>query len=268
MEARGSWPAKSPLAVKPRSPRSRRRPRPSSSRSRSAAAHRGGDQAQTEAAARGGGERGVAVAVAIGTVAASEEPGMTVTSAGRSTGSGQELQQRGADAQQQGPPAGGGRRHPDHREAVRAGLDHASRLGRAAADRCHPHGLHRPRPGARRRRRAARAHHGDLRAGVVGQDDALPAHPRGGAAGRAASSPSSTWSTRSTPSTPAPAAWMWTTSSSASRTPASRPSRSPRRSSARAASTASSSTPWPRSCRVPRSRARWVTPSWASRRAS
>ena len=52
---------------------------------------------------------------------------------------------------------------------------------------------------------------------------------------------------------------------SASRTPASRRSRSPRPSSAPAASTSSSSTPWRRSCRGRRSRARWATRSSASR---
>ena len=48
------------------------------------------------------------------------------------------------------------------------------------AGRCHPHRLHRARPGDRRRRHPARPDHGDLRPGVVGQDDALPARPRRG----------------------------------------------------------------------------------------
>ena len=45
-----------------------------------------------------------------------------------------------------------------------------------------PDGLHRAGPGARRRRHPARPDHRDLRPGVVGQDDALPARPRRGPA--------------------------------------------------------------------------------------
>ena len=59
-------------------------------------------------------------------------------------------------------------------------LDHEARRGCAAAGRLHPDGLDRPRPGARRRRHPARPDHGDLRPGVVGQDDRLPARHRGG----------------------------------------------------------------------------------------
>ena len=44
--------------------------------------------------------------------------------------------------------------------------------------------LARARPGARRRRAAARPDHRDLRAGVVGQDDARLPHDRRGAAAR------------------------------------------------------------------------------------
>ena len=73
-------------------------------------------------------------------------------------------------------------RHPRDREAVRARLDHEARLGREAAGRLDPHRLDRARPRARRRRHPARPDHGDLRPGVVGQDDALPARPRRGPA--------------------------------------------------------------------------------------
>ena len=59
-----------------------------------------------------------------------------------------------------------------------------------------------------------------------------------------------------------------TTSSSPSPTPASRRSRSPTCSSAPAPWTSSSSTRSPLWCRVPRSRARWATPTSASRPGS
>jgi hypothetical protein len=58
-----------------------------------------------------------------------------------------------------------------------------------------------PRPGARRRRLAARAGHRDLRPGVVRQDHAGPARRRRGAEATAASPRSST------PSTPRPGAY-------------------------------------------------------------
>ena len=66
------------------------------------------------------------------------------------------------------------------------GLDHAPRPeGRDPADRRHPHRRHQHRLRARRRRRAARPRHRNLRAGVVGQDDAGAAgHCRGAEARR------------------------------------------------------------------------------------
>ena len=51
---------------------------------------------------------------------------------------------------------------------------------RAAGGRFDPDRVHRAGPRARRRRHPARPDHGDLRAGVVGQDDGLPARPGGG----------------------------------------------------------------------------------------
>ena len=58
------------------------------------------------------------------------------------------------------------------------------RLGEASRPdgrRGHPDRRHRARPGAGRRRHSPRAGDRDLRSGVVGQDDAGPAHHRRGA---------------------------------------------------------------------------------------
>ena len=55
---------------------------------------------------------------------------------------------------------------------------------RAPGRRRHPDRLDRARPGARRRRHPARPDHGDLRPGVVGQDDGLPARHRRGPGAR------------------------------------------------------------------------------------
>ena len=79
----------------------------------------------------------------------------------------------------------GGRRRAGHdREAVRARRDHEARVAREARPRHDPDGLDRARPGARRRRHPARPDHRDLRPGVVGQDDGLPARPGRGPGAR------------------------------------------------------------------------------------
>ena len=136
------------------------------------------------------------------------------------------------------------------------------RLGDAVArqaDQRHLDRLDRPRPGARRRGRAARARHRDLRAGELGQDDADAARHRQRAEDgrhlrlhrrRARARPGLRPQARRQPRRPAHVA---------SPTRASRRSRSSRRSCAATRSTWSSSTRWRRSCRAPRSRARWAT---------
>ena len=78
------------------------------------------------------------------------------------------------------------RRRLDDREAVRQGEHHAARRGDGPArGEGHPDRVARPRHRARRRRAAARPRRRDLRAGVVGQDDAGAARRgRGPEAGR------------------------------------------------------------------------------------
>ena len=79
----------------------------------------------------------------------------------------------------------GGRRRPRvDREAVRPRRDHEARVAREARAGHDPDRLDRARPGARRRRHPARPDHRDLRAGIVGQDDRLPARPGGGPGAR------------------------------------------------------------------------------------
>ena len=70
------------------------------------------------------------------------------------------------------------RAQPD-RAPVRQGLDHAARQERQVDGRRNDfHGLARPRYRARRRRPAARPGGGDLRAGILRQNDAGAAHHR------------------------------------------------------------------------------------------
>ena len=165
----------------------------------------------------------------------------------------------------QGPGRG---REPD-REAVRQGLDHAPRdQGGDRPGRLDPDRLDQPGLRAGHRRRAARPRRRDLRARVVGQDDARAAGHRPGAEARRAWRPSSTPSTPSTPPTRGSSASTSTTCSCRSRTTASRRSRSSRCWSAPAAWTSSSSTRWRRSCPAPRSRARWARRRWGCRRGS
>ena len=64
-------------------------------------------------------------------------------------------------------------------EGVRRGLDHAPRHERQDEGGDALHRLARGRPRPRRRRPAARAHRGDLRAGVLGKDHVLPERDRG-----------------------------------------------------------------------------------------
>ena len=133
--------------------------------------------------------------------------------------------------------------------------------GRGHLDR-----LPRARYGARRRRAAARPHHRDLRPGGRRQVDARVPRRGVGAEAAAASRRTSTSSTRSTRTTPSRAASTSPSCSSRSRTPASRRSRSATRSCAATPSTSSSSIASPRSCRAPRSKARWATRCRACRR--
>ena len=119
-----------------------------------------------------------------------------------------------------------------------------------------------------RRRHPARPDHRDLRAGVVRQDDRLPArHRRGPAHGRRRRVHRRRARARS-----GLRPGLRRQRRRAARQPArhrragARDHRDAR--SARAASTSSSSTPWRPSCRAPRSRARWATRSSASRRGS
>ena len=71
------------------------------------------------------------------------------------------------------------------RAPVRQGLGHEDERPRRGRDRLDLDGVARARPRARHRRAAARPHRRDLRAGVLGQDDArLPRDRRGAAARR------------------------------------------------------------------------------------
>ncbi len=147
---------------------------------------------------------------------------------------------------------------------MRLGNGRAAHPGRPG----HLHRLHLARHRARRRRRAARPHHRDLRAGVLRQDHPRPPRRRRGPEEGRHLRRTSTPSTRSTSATRASSACAPTTCSSPSRTPASRRWRSPRCWSAPAPSTCWWSTRWRPSCPRPSSRARWATRTWACRRGS
>ena len=136
-------------------------------------------------------------------------------------------------------------------------------------DRVLLHGRGEPRPRARHRRAAARPRRRDLRAGGLAarRRCRCTRWPRSSAA--AGSPRSSTPSTRSTSATRGGSACK-------RRRPARLPARH-RRAGARdrrraaalaARSTWSWSTRWRRSCRAPRSRARWAISTWACRRGS
>ena len=134
---------------------------------------------------------------------------------------------RGSRDGRRRPRQGAGRRTRQHREAVRQGLGHAPRRRHPRPAGGDPDRLDRPRRRARPRRPAARPGRGDLRSGVLRQDDGRPARGGQRPARPAASWPSSTPSTRSTPTTPRRSASTPTRCWSPSPTPGSRRSRSP-----------------------------------------